>query len=694
MPKLIDNEKSRLFNRELSWLSFNDRVLEEAADPSTPLLERMKFLAIVSSNLEEFFRVRVAALFRKHDLLKTNKKNTHYLRDGFEIAKLLKTIRTRVLEQKNRQALVYEQVCLALKNEKLSIEERSSSLSKEIFEEHVLSHLLPLRVGSESEIPPLKGGVIYLLVAHTNSYSLIEIPSTLRRFYVARSQSIFLTDQLIFFHTDILFRSQEVKEIFSFKISRDATIDLSEDSLDYLEEMEEGLKHRDQGEIVRLEVDSVTLSPAVEWLQKKLNVSDERLYQISLPLDLKSLAPLAEIKKTSKSLRYQYVSPRRPTSLPKDLHKNRFFKALEKQDQLLHHPFSSFDPVADLVRFASEDPKVTRICQTLYRTSGKSPILESLVHAAQKGKNVLALIEVKARFDEANNLRWARALEKAGVRVIYGTPEIKVHAKLTYVERKGPKTGDPTREYVHIGTGNYHPTTARFYTDLGVLSANKDYCSEAKTLFDLFEQMDDADDYSLLNDAETLASHFKSWAIAPAKLHKHIIKWIENETLKAQQGNPAYIHAKMNGLVEIEIIEALYRASQAGVKIDLLVRGMCCLRPGLAGLSENIRVRSIIDKYLEHSRIFIFGNGDDPKAWISSADWMPRNLFRRIELAVPILDKKILNYLLQNFWPTYASDNVKARECLPDGRYIREYNNSGVPLRAQFEFEKQDVPSF
>jgi polyphosphate kinase len=314
--------------------------------------------------------------------------------------------------------------------------------------------------------------------------------------------------------------------------------------------------------------------------------------------------------------------------------------------------------------------------------------------AARAGKKVLALIEIKARFDEANNLKWARALEKSGVRVIYGTPDLKIHAKLTYIERKSQRAGDPQRAYVHIGTGNYHPRTARHYTDLAILSARPEYFTEAATLFDLFEKMDNEDDYSLLTRPEEFSNHFKLWAVAPAKLHERIVGWIDAETEHAKAGRPASIRAKMNGLVEESVIEALYKASQAGVKIDLLVRGMCCVRPGVPGLSENIRVRSLIDKYLEHSRVFIFSNGGNEQVWISSADWMPRNLFRRIELAVPVLDPKLASYLSEIYWPVYAKDNIKARECLSDGRYVRNYQLGSEIVRAQFEFEKLEVPNF
>lgn len=688
MPRLVEKQNSRFFNRELSWISFNNRVLEEAADPSTPLLERIKFLAILSSNLEEFFRVRVAALHRKQ----LNKSKARTNRDGFEINHLLETIRHHVLEQKHRQAQIYEQIVLELSKNGIIIEQTPSELGLELFENKVLPHLIPTRVLPESPLPFLKGSTLYLLADHPNSFSFIEVPKSLPRFFITKSRHIHLIDHLITTYKDHIFKNTGVNDIFTFKISRDATIELNEETLDYVDEVEEGIKHRDVGDIVRLEVDSALLSEPVRWLQKQLHVPADRLYQISLPLDLKSLMPLAELKR-GKKLRYHYPTPRRPASLGGELQRNKFFRTLELQDQLLHHPYSSFEPVIDLVRFAAEDRHVTRICQTLYRTSGKSPILEALITAAKSGKKVLALIEVKARFDEANNLKWARSLEKAGVQVVYGTPDIKIHAKLTYIERKGTKNSPP-REYVHIGTGNYHPTTAKFYTDLGILSARPEYFSEARNLFNLFEQMDNNDDYSLISRSHEFASNFKHWVLAPANLQKEIINWIQTETDNAKKGLPAFIYAKMNGLVEHGVIEALYKASQAGVKIDLLVRGMCCLRPGVKGLSENIRLRSIVDKYLEHSRVFIFGNSGLPKVWISSADWMPRNLFRRVELAVPVIDPLIADYLLKTYWNIYAKDNVKARECMSDGRYIRKFELETESVRAQERFEQIEVPNF
>ncbi len=690
MPRLTDYKNSRYFSRELSWLSFNDRVLEEAADLSTPLLERIKYLAILSSNLEEFFMVRVAALVR---LIKTpNIKKSKLWRDGYYVPDLLANIRLRAMEQKFRQAQVWEQFCLELARSGVYIEQKQSEHGKAIFEKEVLPLLKPIQVKKNAKIPLLRGGRIHFLARHKDHFSLIELPEELPRFFIHEEAHICLVDHLILAFQNSIFPQDEILEMFAFKISRDAEIDLAGDDDDFLEAFEEGLDDRNKGAVVRLEVDASSISPGVKWLEEKLEIHRDAVYQIDLPLDLKSLMPLSEIK-TKKKFRYNYSKPRRPTSLKSGLKAHRFFKRIEENDQLLHHPFSSYDPIVDLLQFAAQDPKVKRICQTLYRSSKDSAALEALRQAAKNGKNVVALVEVKARFDERNNLKWARALEKAGAKVIYGTSDLKIHAKMTYIERDGRKAGDPSRHYVHVGTGNYHPITAKIYTDLGVMSSRKEYWKDAKKLFEYFELMDANEDYALLKE-QSFKDSFKNWVVAPAMLREKIIEWIGIEAENAKKGKPAYIRAKMNGLVEKSTIEALYAASAAGVKIDLLVRGMCCLRPGVPGLSENIRVRSIIDKYLEHSRVFIFENAGKPKVWISSADWMPRNLFRRVELAVPIVDPAISEYICETYWGIYSADNMKSRECLPDGRYIRDFSQREKNIRAQFVFEDLEVPSF
>ncbi len=690
MPRLTDQQQTRYFSRELSWLSFNDRVLEEAADTTTPLLERIKYLAILSSNLEEFFRVRVAALNR---LVKSHKKTSNHLwRDDFFVPDLLANIRLRAMEQKFRQAQIWEQICLELARSGIYIEQKQTAHSRKIFENKVLPFLKPITIKETDELPLLKGGSILFLAKHLDHYSLIEVPEGMPRFFIHKEKHICLLDHLIIAYQNTLFAKDPVLEIFAFKISRDAEIELSDDQDDSLAAFELGLEDRNKGEIVRLEVDAASMSSGVKWLQEKLKIHNDAVYQIDLPLDLKSLMPLSEIR-SSAQYRFKFSAPRRPASLRAGLSGRRFFEKIEEHDQLLHHPFSSYDPIVEMLQFAANDPKVTKICQTLYRSSKDSAALEALRQAAKNGKNVVALVEVKARFDEKNNLKWARALEKAGAKVIYGTSEYKIHAKMTYIERKGKRSSDPKRHYVHVGTGNYHPITAKIYTDLGVISSKKEYWHDAKKLFELCEEMDAKDDYSHLTDLD-FGKHFKSWVVAPAMLQKTIISWIEGETKNAKEGRQAYIRAKMNGLVEKTIIEALYAASQAGVKIDLLIRGMCCLRPGVPGLSDNIRVRSIIDKYLEHSRVFIFCNAGKPKVWISSADWMPRNLYRRVELAVPIVDPKIAKYLRETYWDVYSADNMKARECLPDGRYIRDFSQRKQNVRAQFVFEERAVPSF
>lgn len=684
MIPLIEKSSARLFSRELSWLSFNERVLDEAADPSTPLLERLKFLVIVSTNLEEFFMVRMPAL--------SDMRKRERIRDEIPIARLIERIREITYNQKQRQARVFDELCKELAAAGLFIEQDASALAEEVFEDLVLPQILPIRIPDGDNLPPIKGGQLYLFAKHPNSASLIEIPSTLPRYLIVKSKHVFLVDRLIMLYKDRLFQKLEVTEIFSFKASRNAEISLDEESEDLLQDLEAQIKSRDLNAIVRLEVDSKTLSDSVRWLQKQLRIEDNLLYQLTLPLDLKSLSKLYSMKGFKKH-KYHFPEPKRPAPLAPTLSRQKFFKAFEKHDVLLHHPYVSFDPVVDLVRHAAQDSRVTRICQTLYRTSGNSPLVEALVQAAQAKKQVTALVEIKARFDEANNIRWARALEKAGVRVVFGTPEIKIHAKLTYIERKA--TAAAARGFVHISTGNYHPNTARIYTDLGLLTSHPAYCQDARHLFNSLERMDENDDFTALTEAEAFSNGFKCWSVAPDNLHDRTIEWIDNETRNALQGRSSGIRAKMNGLVEASVIEALYRASSAGVKVDLMVRGMCCLRPGVPGLSDNIRVRSLVDKYLEHSRLFIFENAGNRQVWISSADWMPRNFFRRIEIAVPILNPQIITHINDVIWETYNLDNVKMRESDAQGIYRHVPVAEGAEKkRAQLIFEGLNPPDF
>ncbi len=682
MKFLVEDTQSKLFSRELSWLAFNERVLEEAADPSNPPLERLKYLVIVSTNLEEFFMVRLPSLFSAPP---------EKLRDGVHVHRLLQRVREWVYEQKKRQAQLFESLCLELGSHGLSIEHDDSPLAREVFEDKVLPLIGPQRIPEGTPLPHLRGGKLYLLAKHANSHSLIDWPTELPRLLIVKTKHVFLVDRLIALYKESLFKNVPVQEIFAFKISRDAGFEVDEEADDPLLELEQQIQSRDKGDIVRMEVDSLTLSESVKWLQAQLKVDTQRLFQISLPLDLKAFIQIYNIR-GFKKLRFPMVEAKRPAALPKDLPRQKFFHVLDKKDVLLHHPFYSFDPVVELVQHAAHDSRVTRICQTLYRTSGDSPLVEALMYAAQNKKSVTALVEIKARFDESNNIRWARALERAGVRVVYGTPEIKIHAKLTYVEKKSPKG---PMGYVHIGTGNYHPKTARLYTDLGLLTRNPAYTQDAKFLFDSLESMDAEDDFSRLTETKSFSQGFSCWSVAPDNLHSRIVEWIDNETQNALQGKASGIRAKMNGLVEESVIEALYRASNAGVKIDLIVRGMCCVRPGVPGLSENIRVRSLVDRYLEHSRFFIFENGGERQAWLSSADWMPRNFFRRIEIAVPILNPKIVEYLSSVVWERYNTDNSRMRICDTLGEYHRlAIPHDGKEYRAQSELEQTLIPDF
>ena len=682
MKYLLENTHSRLFSRELSWLAFNEHVLEEATDPTNPLFERLKYLVIVSTNLEEFFMVRLPSIFAK--------ASGSGMRDGIPVARLVARIREWVYDQKLQQAKVFEELARSFAEAGLHIETQASDLGREVFEERVLPHIVPLRIPEGGVLPSLSGGRLYLLAKHPNSHSIIEVPSTLPRLLIVKSRHVFMVDRLIYLYRDLVFKNFEVQDMFSFKVSRNAEIEVDEDADDPLAELEAQIKTREFGQIVRVEVDSISLTENVRWLQNQLGFDEDKIYQLSLPLDLKAFMAGYRLK-GFKKLRYSFPEPRRPKLLPKDLPRQKFFKVLEKHDVLFHHPYSSFEPVQELVKHAASDPSVSRICQTLYRTSGDSPIVEALVHAAQNKKKVTALVEIKARFDEANNIRWARALEKAGVQVIYGTPDIKIHAKITYVEKR---SASKHRGFVHLSTGNYHPNTARLYTDIGLMTSHPAYLADAKHLFDSFEAMEAQDDYSPLTGAMAFSSGFRTWVVAPDNLHERVIEWIDNETRNAHLGRATGIRAKMNGLVEESVIEALYRASQAGVKIDLLVRGMCCLRPGVPGLSENIRVRSLVDKYLEHSRFFIFENGGARQAWISSADWMPRNFFRRIEVAVPILNPEIIAYLSDVIWTEYDQDNVRMRESDSFGEYRRVLGPGQETKRAQFVFEGLEVPEF
>lgn len=687
MKRLVEDAASHRFSRELSWMAFNDRVLEEAADIENPLLERLKFLTIVSTNLEEFFMVRVAQLLRIRDL----ESRRDYLRDGFTVVRLLEKIRAWAQETKDRQAKLFVEIGDGLAKSGLIIETGASTLAEEVFRTKVLPSLAPVRIPDGDSLPHIQGRRLYLLARHGASFSLIPLPTDLPRVIIVKTKHVFLVDRLISLYRHELFNSRSVDEMISFKASRDAEIALDEEAEDLLKDVEEALEDRNRSPVVRLEVDSVEMNQTVRWLQSQLKLPEDRLYQVNLPLDLKALLAVSSIKRFKK-LRYPVVEPIRPKGLPRDVSSTKFFRILDRNDVLLHHPFCSFDPVVELVRHASTDPKVTRICQTLYRTSKGSPILEALRVAARNGKRVTVLVEIKARFDEANNIRWARELERAGAFVVFGTPDIKAHAKLTYVERK---VGSQVKRYVHVSTGNYHPLTAKVYTDLGLITTHPADTADAKTLFDEMEAMEAAADYSKLSEENTFNQKFQSWVVAPNRLHEQIISWIDREAACAREGQLSGIRAKMNGLVEANVIEALYRASQAGVKIELFVRGICCLRPGVPGLSENIRVFSLVDRYLEHSRFFIFENAGNREAYLSSADWMPRNFFRRIELAVPIRNRRIVSFLVDSLWQRYIEDNSRVRVCDSSGIYHRVPRDLGAQvIRAQQFFEGFDVPVF
>jgi len=686
MKKLQARSDSLFFSRELSWLAFNERVLDQAENPIIPLLERLKFLCIVSSNLEEFFMVRIAQLHRR---MRREAKSNRELRDDFYIDELLHEIRLRVLEQKTRQARVYHEVKGGLQQSGLHIEEGSSPLAREIFEKRILPliRVVPLETGKA--LPHLAGGRLHILARHSKNYSLIEVPIALPRILIVKTRHVFLVDRLIHSYPEALYDGKEVDEVFSFKISRDAEIELDDETDDPILEIEEALKDRDSGPIVRFESDASFGSEGMKWLREQFpETGDDKFYQFNMPLDLKAFMQIYSIRGFLQ-LKANFPEPKRPTVLPAGLSVSKFFSVLDKKDIFLHQPFSSFDPVIELVKNAAQDPKVTRICQTLYRTSGKSAVIDALLLAAKAGKKVTVIVELKARFDEANNARMAKTLTTAGVRVIYSSADFKIHAKLTLVEKK---LAQKTKFYTHVSTGNYHPKTARMYTDFSFLTSSTSIGRDARALFDLMENMDSNEDYSLLDDVAKYTSHFKVFKVSPQGMFDEIMRDIEAEIVFAKSSKPARIRAKMNGLVEPKLINSLYRASQAGVKIDLLVRGVCCLRPQVKGLSENIRVCSYVDKYLEHSRLFIFENGGRPKVSIASADWMPRNFFKRVEVALPISNQNLIDYLCGPYWDQYERDTVRLRLCTENGHYLQPENFLNQQPSAQEIFEGMEIP--
>ena len=678
------DEPSLYISRELSWLAFNERVLEEALDESTPLLERLRFVSIYGTNLDEFFMIRVAAIKQQIEA-EIHRRSE----DGRTPSEHLLAISERLRVSLSRQMHVLNDALLpALDRHGIRVlrageldEDRRTQLER-VFDERVFPVLTPLAVDAGHPFPYISNLSLSLAVELEEvtaegvqlHFARVKIPQTLPRFVPIESapegeQWFVLLEDLIAQHLRTLFPGMQVRESYLFRVTRDADLDVQEDEADdLLAAIESELRRRRFGEAVRLEIERGMPEYLRDLLLSELQLSTGDCYEVEGLMGLGDLLTLVNLPGHA-ALHDPPFTP----SIPKRLvGAADMFAALREGDILLHHPYESFDPVVQFMRQAAEDARVLAIKTTLYRTSGKdSPIVRALLDAAENGKQVAVLIELKARFDEENNIDWARRLERAGVHVVYGFAGLKTHAKVTLVVRQ---EDDGVRRYMHFGTGNYNEKTARLYTDLSLFTCRPELGSDAGELFNALTG------FSKVTDYEDLL-------VAPANMRRELTALIERETDHARAGRTAGIRAKLNAITDGEIIRALYRASQAGVSIELIVRGMCVVRPGVAGVSERIRVRSIVGRFLEHSRMFVFENGGDRATFIGSADWMGRNLDRRVETMVPVLDPFLAERIYGRILAVLDADNVKSRELQPDGTYRRLVPADGAaPVDSQKAF--------
>jgi polyphosphate kinase len=648
-------------NRELSWLEFNRRVLEEAEDETNPLLERLKFLAIFFTNLDEFFMIRVAGLKK---MVEAGVNRPSF--DGLTPREQLRKISKKCRELLKVAESDYENLRRLLKGEGIELlhySELPSRLKRKAtryFNEKVFPVLTPLAVDLTHpfpHLPTLSFNIIVEMRAQELRFGLVPIPKVLPRFVEIEEGKFLLLEELIKAHLKELFPNQQIKSAATFRITRDADIVIQEDEADdLLEEVEKGLRKRKFGKPVRLEINGGS-ELTVAFLKDELELDDQDIYRLKIPLNLSDLWNLYKSVERP-DLKFPPTVPYYPPQFEVDA-----FLALKRSSAVLFHPYESFDPIVELLQEAAEDPKVLAIKQTLYRVGKNSPIVEALSRAAQNGKEVTAVVELKARFDEESNIVWAKKLEEDGVHVVYGVPGLKTHAKLLMIVREEE---GKLRRYLHFGTGNYNVETAKVYSDVSYLTCDEKLGEDASRLFNVITGYFHPPKLSKL-------------FISPVNLKEKILELIRQE---AQLGKEGRIVAKMNSLVDPEVIKALYEASCAGVKIDLIVRGICCLRPGLKGVSENIRVISIVGKYLEHARIFYFGKDD--RVFISSADWMPRNFHRRVETLVPV-EEESLKEKLKEILKIQLRDTAKARILLPDGSYVRPEKRD---FNSQEYFEK------
>ncbi|NQX48886.1 polyphosphate kinase 1 [Paenibacillus tritici] len=665
-------------NRDLSWIEFNRRVLGEAQDPENPLIERAKFLAIVSSNLDEFISVRVAGIQDQIRAGYTKKDFTGYTPSG-----LYKRLSKRVSKIVADQYRTFKDISRSLHKEGIvfvdyeDLTPAQEQSIEEYYRDIIFPVLTPMAVDQSRPFPLVHSQFIYLAVVLTRKnsqedepyFAILQIPSNLprciplpHRSNSKKRQFVFIED-VIRHHIQTLFSGYDPVAVNEFRLTRNSDLTIDEEGAeDLLEEIEKELRKRRRGIPARLEVQKGIHPYALEQLQAEFELEDF-MFEIEGPLDLGFLRNFASSLKGFSYLHYPPVEPLYPAEFEEN---EDFFEVLRERDVLVYHPYESFDAMADFITQASEDEQVMAIKMTLYRVSGKSPLIAALANAAESGKQVTVVVELKARFDEERNIAWARKLEQSGCHVVYGLVGLKTHAKVTLIVRQ---EGTELRRYVHVGTGNYNDSTAKAYTDLSLFTANHEIGLDAS---ELFNQM----------TGYSANYNWNSFIVAPTNMSLSLQKLILREAEHAAAGRPARIIAKMNSLSNQEVIDYLYSAAQAGVSIDLIVRGVCCLRPGIEGLSERITVRSIVDRFLEHSRIYYFENGGQPEVYLSSADWMTRNLTRRIELMCPVKDSGIRDQIVK-ILELSLMDNVKSSFLQPNGYYER-IDDKKAPLRSQF----------
>jgi len=675
----VSRPKSNFFNRELSWIGFNRRVLEEALDTRNPLLERVKFLAIFSSNLDEFFMIRVGGI--KQQIAAGVQKSTP---DGLTPREQLVSVRRVVVPiLEEAQQLFSEELLPALADQGIylleydQLERSQRDALAEYFDRQVFPVLTPLAFDPSHPFPHISNLSLNLAVVIDDPvrgelFARVKVPEGLPRLVPLPVESMPETlgsadcaieappdrrryfvwlERLIAAHLPALFPGVRVVESYSFRVTRNADMDIEEDeAADLLLTIEQGVRNRRFGRVVRLTVDEAMPARVRQLLMVNLKVDVDDVDALRMPQGISGLMPLTNLDRPD--LKDPPILPSIPAALsnPPDI-----FTAVRQQDILFHHPYDSFTPVVDFIRTAAKDPNVLAIKQTLYRVGNNSPIVKALMHARENGKQVTVLVELKARFDEQNNITWARALERQGVHVVYGLLGLKTHTKMALVVRN---ESDGLRRYVHLGTGNYNVTTAKTYTDFGLLTARPEMGADASELFNFLT-------------GHSRQTRYRKLLVAPITLRDCFSKLIEREAkIHERQGGGRLIF-KMNAILDTQMIETLYRASQAGVEIDLIARGMCRLRPGVPGLSESIRVRSIVGRYLEHSRIYYFNNGGDEQIYLGSADLMERNLNRRVETLFPLEDRDLVHQVRDSLLETYLSDNFRARVLMPDGTYVR-----------------------